>query len=106
MRLSGFLSGLFALLLLVAMGLGIYYLFDWILDYFRGLDPQLLSIVIAVLFGLVLLALLLRWSRKQDLEAHLRMEKKPIDFTSYVLIEYLHFLFMRVFLFKFEMKRS
>lgn len=76
--LTNFLSGLLALTLLVAMGLGLYYLLVWIVDNFRGLDPQQAPILTAVFFALVLLALLVRWSRNQDSETRLRLEKAEV----------------------------
>ncbi len=76
--LSSFLSSLFALALLAAMGMGLYYLFVWIVGNFRGFDLQQAPILTAAFFALVLLALLVRWSRNQDSEMRLRMEKAEV----------------------------
>lgn len=76
--LSSFLSGLFGLALLAAMGLGLYYMFVWIVGYFRGFDQQVEPSLIAAIVGVVFLASLVHWARNRESETRLLIEKTDV----------------------------
>lgn len=70
-----FFSGLFALALLGAMAVGLYYLFAWILEYLRRPESQVAPNLTAIILGAIFLALLVLWSRGGDREAPLVTDK-------------------------------
>lgn len=76
--LGQLLSALFALAVLIALGLGFYYMFVWVVGYISGLDQQIEPSLIAVFFGFIVLASLVHWTRNRESEIRLLMEKAEV----------------------------
>lgn len=78
-RLQVFVALAFTLAALVLLGFGCYYTFRYAADIFRDLEPYLTPAVkaslIAILIGVALVALAVRWSTARRSADALRIEK-------------------------------
>ncbi len=80
--LTNILATLLVLAVLAALGWAAYYTVVYLIDVFAGLDTQIkdamVALWIAVFIGALIIAGSMRWARKREAQARIRLEKAAV----------------------------